>query len=988
MRRCALLLFAPIAVEAQPLLNPYPFQPAYWETIETRWLSLPQFSMSSDTGWLQVRDGDFVDSRGNPIRFVGAVLNLTACFPDSATAIRVASRLRALGFNAVALRGIDISTWNAASILRPGTTSSALDSQQMRRLDWFIAQLKRQGFRILLMLHSLWTPRREDGVARWDSIPWGGKAVLYIDPAFQRRYRQIVRMFMEHVNPYTGRAYKDEPAIAWVLLSDENSLFYYWTINYLHRPASTFISEHHSRQLDTLFNLFLRRKYGSDAAVRSAWFTPPADTQNGIRDGGFEDEFNPSWVFGFNGAVAQALYRPSELDKREGRYAALVRIARTDGSPGSVYLYTGTRTVFGRLYELSFWARASHAPRRIRFLVYNGEFPYQGLGLSIDTALTATWQEYRFRFRASDSAAAARLLFYFGQDTGDVFLDAVQLRMLNEVPLRTGESLLNFSIARSLYNDLVGTSLPRMRDNVEFYTELQREYYESMYRLLRDTLKYRGIIIGGTLLSRLNDLWSMQRMDATAELAGWDYRRNRSQPQGSWFIANTPMLGHLYGGTIAELAHAAVRNKPTLAFYIMPFPSAHMGEMVTLIPAYAAYHGWDAVFFLYGADAVDSYSLPMIAQNRHYDLWANSAVMCLVPSASAAYRAGLISPARETIWLNQTRHALLHPHWQQSQFWLQYSTDHRIALFRRVVFDSLSAQQQTMLPHRYIPELTQSPIDVSNLLSDTEELLWNARDTLFTVSTPRYIAATGRLRGILQFGDIRVERLDSGYTGTISWLSLDTARLDSARWSLLTLSTRACNDSAIWEGNVSIWQGWGKAPVLLEGMRVRLSWRSSADTIRVYGLDSTGRLAFGPLEPVRLPNGRVSLTIDQSLPLQRTPWFVIEQVWRRPEPPPDTTEDTTGTRVLPPSIVELPILHLFGPQPVRDDAAVEFWLPPTLAPAALELVTPTGDVRTLWHGQSDGTWRILHLPSLASGTYWLTLRSGTLWQRKAFVVLR
>lgn len=966
---------------AQPLTHPFPFQPALWERMNPAWLTLSGTSAGADTGWISVRGDEFVDASGTPRRFVGAVLYFTACFPDSATAIRVADRLHALGFNAVAFRGIDISNWNAASILRPGTRSDELDPEQMRRLDWFIFQLKQRGFRIYLALHSRWTPRRDDGVPRWDSIPSGGKIVLYTDPAFQHRHRQLVRKFLEHINPYTGRAYKEEPAIAWLEFSEENSLVYAWRTNQLRYPGGS-LSYFHSRQLDTLFNLFLRRKYGSDAGVRSAWFTPAADTQNFIRNGDFEDEFNLGWTFGVNSAVAQALFRLSELDRHQGRYAGLIRIAQTNGSPGAVYLYTGTTTVRGRLYELRFWARASHAARRFRLLLYNAEFPNQLLGLYSDTVLSASWQEYRFRFRATDSAFAARLLFYFGQDSGDVFLDDVQLRMLNEVPLQSGESLQTFSIARSLFADLLGTPLPRMRDNAEFYTELQRSFYESMARFLRDTLGYRGILIGGTLLSTLNDLWSMQALDATAELSSWDYRRNRSQPQGSWYIANTPMLGHTGAGSLPELAHAALRGKPTVVFFAMPFPSAHMGEMATLLPAYAAYQGWDAVFFHYLADSRETYSLPMVGLNKHYELWAQSAVLSLLPSAALAYRGGLVSPARETLWLNQTRDALLHPQWQQGSFWLQYGTDNRIVLFRRVAFDSLNAQRQTVLPHRYIPELAQSPVDISNLLSDTEELLWNARDTLFTLTTPRYLAATGQLSGILRFGDIRVERLDSGRIGTVSWLSLDTAELSRARWSLLTLSSRACNDSAVWEGSISIWQNWGKAPVMLEGMRIRLSWLSDADTIRLYGLDSTGRLASGPFEPVRLSGGRVSITLDQTHPLQRTPWFILFQSWKRPQDTTNIAEPHPGAGS--------PHLSIPSPQPAQDQVWLEFWLPPTGTDARLELVTPLGQRFSLWQGFSDGSWHQLSVPvsHWAAGVYRVRLLCGDRQLSRSLVILR
>jgi hypothetical protein len=180
--------------------------------------------------------------------------------------------------------------------------------------------------------------------------------------------------------------------------------------------------------------------------------------------------------------------------------------------------------------------------------------------------------------------------------------------MLDESPLQPGESLATVSIARSLYGDLLGATPQRMRDNVEFYTELQQRYYESMSRFLRDSLGYRGIILAGTLLSTFNDLWSMQAMDGIVGSTGWDYRRNRTEPQGSWFIANTPMLGHTAAGNLPGIARASVRDKLSIGLFSMPFPSAHMAEMPLLLSAYGAYQGWDAVFLNYGADSRETYT--------------------------------------------------------------------------------------------------------------------------------------------------------------------------------------------------------------------------------------------------------------------------------------------------------------------------------------------------------------------------------------------
>jgi hypothetical protein len=951
----------PALLLAQPLRSPFPFLPALQTPLEPVWWEQLQDS-SGNGAWLIPRGGELHAPDGTPRRLFGVVLYNTACFPDSATAIAVAQRLQALGFNAVALVGIDYSNWDASSILQSGTSSSALSPAQMQRLDWFISQLARHNIAVFLALHARWTPRTGDGVPRRDSIPTYGRAVLYTDSAFQQRHRAIVRLLLEHVNPYTGRAYRSDPAIAGVWLTWDNSLLNFWVNNRLHHPGGI-LSHFHSRQLDTLFAAFLRRKYGSDAALRAAWSVPAADTQNFIPNGSFEDEFSLQWTFSSNSAVAQAVFRLTETNVRHGRFAGLVRIARTNGSPSSVILYNGTQVQQDRLYELRFWARASRPQRPLRLQVYNGEFPYQNLGLYRDTVLGTAWQEFRLRFRAPETAPAARLIFYLGQDTGEVVLDDVRLHMLDESPLQPGESLTTVSIARSLYGDLLGATPQRMRDNVEFYTELQQRYYESMSRFLRDSLGYRGIILAGTLLSTFNDLWSMQAMDGIVGSTGWDYRRNRTEPQGSWFIANTPMLGHTAAGNLPGIARASVRDKLSIGLFSMPFPSAHMAEMPLLLSAYGAYQGWDAVFLNYGADSRETYTTPFVGRDKHYELWAHSAVMSLAPSAAIAFRNGLIRLGRDSLPLQQTRSALLRPQWQQGSFWLRFGADNRIMLLRRVFFDSLEASQQSVQPQRQVPELREP--DLSRLLSDTEELLWNALDTLFTVTTPRYIAATGRLKGILQVGPLRVERLDSGWVGTVTWLSLDTAPLPQARRSLLTAVSRACNSDAVWEGSTSIWQGWGTAPMVLEALQLRLSWESTADTILVYGLDSLGRLASGPFSVDRLPGGRVSFRLDQTAPLQHTPWFLIEQRWK----PTDTTSVAEDG--------EPPAAWLrVTPHPAGRSGRVEFLLPPTAAAATLLLVDPLGRTQPLWHGRADGALREVALPALAPALYWLELRSG------------
>ena len=44
----------------------------------------------------------------------------------------------------------------------------------------------------------------------------------------QELYLQFVRQVLTHRNPYTGNEYRDEPALAWIELLNENSLIEAW----------------------------------------------------------------------------------------------------------------------------------------------------------------------------------------------------------------------------------------------------------------------------------------------------------------------------------------------------------------------------------------------------------------------------------------------------------------------------------------------------------------------------------------------------------------------------------------------------------------------------------------------------------------------------------------------------------------------------------------------------------------------------------------
>lgn len=955
------LLFCIISgAQSQPLSRPFELTIPQ-SGINSQELFLPKVKSIGASDFVRIKDGHFQTPDGKRIKFVGTSLYYTACFPDSTSAVLVASRLSSLGFNAVRFVGYDFPYWNQASILEPGNASNALSAEQMKRLDWFVYQLKLRGIYIYLPVHSHWQPRPGDGIAKWDTVPI---ALPYVEPDFRPVHKRIVRMLMEHINPYTGVAWKDEPALAIMDLTYESSLTYLWQRGSLTKPERYYLTDYHIKRLDTVFNLYLQEKYKNDLALKAAWSSKPSSPANIVVNGGFEDAGDPltGWQLYVN-ENAKSVVFPSDGNKVEGERSANIRVTQTDGIGYFVqFVNQSCKLEKYRTYELRFSAKTTTAVGNRKFIVVaqRGMTPFNVYGLFHEDVVTSDWKEYVIRFRANTTdSSTVNLSYYLGEQTGDFYLDNVRLRTVDDVNLFAGESMSNFSVKRAEWSDNT-ISAARMADNAIFYTALMKDYTDKMYSFLKDTLKVRASISGGTQPQYYNELFAMSSADFTTEFEGWDYTRESSP--GKWSIDNSGMVSNINAGVYPNLARAKIKNKPMIvAGMLMPYPSAHQNEMATMLPAYSAYQDWDGFFLTYYSDQQATMTKTAIDSGQFYQLRSNSALLAMMPQASRAFQSGMISPAKKTIGIHHTLYDLVTPQWQNGSFWLDIYSDQRMVLFRKVQIDSLDATEQSELPHRSISELSgDNGVDTRSLLSDTEELLWNADDSVFTITTPQYIAATGALGGkIFTFGTIRAERLDAGNTGSFSWISSDSLPVTDSRSSLLTLSTRATSRGTIWSGNNSL-INWGNTTVEIEAMTLRLSFDTKFDSISITPIDSTGKRTSTPLAVTRLSKGKFAVTIDQS----KVPavWFAIDQLGT----PTSVNNEHT------PAPLSLSVL-----QHSMDNAVAACSLPQTGAPARVTLTSGIGATTEVWSGIANGQTEYVSLPeNLLSGMYILRLESG------------
>ena len=88
--------------------------------------------------------------------------------------------------------------------------------------------MKKRGIYFTLTFNVHREFKAGDGVAEPDKLGIG-KPAYYFDSHIQGLYLQFVRQLLSHRNPYTGNEYRNEPALAWIELLNENSLIEAWS---------------------------------------------------------------------------------------------------------------------------------------------------------------------------------------------------------------------------------------------------------------------------------------------------------------------------------------------------------------------------------------------------------------------------------------------------------------------------------------------------------------------------------------------------------------------------------------------------------------------------------------------------------------------------------------------------------------------------------------------------------------------------------------
>ena len=789
-----------------------------------------------------VKDGHFVlgDRR---FRVWGVNLCFGACFPAPADADRIAARLAAFGVNSVRFHHMDSAPW-PRGILDPADPLK-LHPEALKRLDLFIHLLAKRGIRANLNLHVGREASKALGLPA--SHPGMDKITGLFMPQLIEAQKRYARDLLDRKNPHRGVRYADDPAVAFVEITNEDS-FFMWSSD---RDLKE-LPEPYAGVLAGKWTSWLKARYGDDATLRAAWGKgAEALGEDLLADPGFKSypagEAEKGWV------LEQHAGCSARVVPLEGASGVRIEIGKSDETNWHLQLkHRPLRIEAGKRYTLTFRARAD-AERDIACMVGQDRSPWGNLGFSSRARLAAEWRSFRFGFDASATEDAARLSFLLSGSGTSVELADVALCPGGREGLKAGESLGNATLFAE------DETAERTLDRTRFLAESEKAYFDGMYAFLKKDLGVKALVTG-TIAFGPCGLYGQSGMDYVDAHAYWHHPSFPGRPwdPANWTVEQEAMAARPAEATLPHLAACRLAGMPfTVSEYNHPAPSDFQAECVPMIAAYGAAQDWDGIWiFSYSHRTGD-------ADRRHFDSFfdidANPSKWGFMPAGAMIFRDGGLSPLGPA-----------------ARFPLAPAGDvlgALAALHLKSGMDMLralggKADAKLLLESRLEVALSGEGKAVQD---DSRTRLEWVRDGkeggYFSASGPgaRVLVTLGPRKGV----GIEVE---SPVFAAVAVVSLDGRPLEESRAILVTSCGRCENAGMRFSADRrTVGRNWGGPPVAIEPVKGRVSLPSGAWTCCSLGPDGVPK-SKAAME--RDGEGRQVLVLD---PGQGTMWHVARR---------------------------------------------------------------------------------------------------------------
>jgi hypothetical protein len=770
----------------------------------------------------------------------------------------IAERLAKFGFNAVRLHGFDLFYgWpNTRTLIDYSqATSDVFDEAVLDLFDYLVSALRSRGMYIdmNLLVGRRFVPGDSgdpgaplpldpitDGES-WTDVSMQHDKTLgfFYDPILdaQKRYAQNL---LTHVNPYTGLAYAEDPAVAIVEIVNEAGLMHYWMGGDLQQMSAPLIAE-----LQAKWNAWLTAEYIDTAGVQGAWDTGTPATEI-LENTALTEPLDPWWLQ--VGEPAEATFSVEE--NADGTLPAMrIDIAAPGEESWHVQLLQqGLTLAPGERYTISFRARAS-SERPFTFDLRLDEEPWDAFTPWQERTLTTDWQTFTLGLSTGDDVAGANVRFEIagvGFDTGTVWISSPSV-VAGGTVLEPGETVESGTVPiLERFGDRSWYRTAEL-DWLRFLRDTEAAYWQEMSRYLKEDVGIAAHVSGTQVMNSTPTLQAT--MDVVDTHNYWDHPifPNESWDPLDWYIHNenpvwTPpgVMDVMVSGRVAGKPHIVSETN-----YV--FPNDVSAEAPLTIAAYAALQDMDGIFLF----PWDGQEASMITD--YFDIAAHPHKLANLPMAAKMYRSFDVRPA-ETVWtVAMDSMTELQTMYDAGGAWRVADASLRGFPMAAAAIGRVEMDVSDGAVDDPFPDLS----GLTTLLSDTGELEWNHTDGIITVNSAHTRALIGYTDGLaIGLGGPGVDCaaapeacvvLAPGITLT-GWSTLALSLIEGTSFfgdgrALLAATGQARNTGMIWtdDTRTSLGSQWGRPPSRVEVIPAAITLPRPAAEVRVFALDSRGQ---------------------------------------------------------------------------------------------------------------------------------------------------
>ncbi|MFG0250714.1 MAG: carbohydrate binding domain-containing protein [Phycisphaeraceae bacterium JB051] len=781
-------------------------------------------------GYIQTKGDIFIESQtGNRIRFLATNTTAWHCFPDKATAEKGAARMAKFGINLVRLHHMD-NRWSiesGSSLFKLDDKGAlTIDPEQRDKLDYFVAQLKKNGIYVNINLKVSKVVSAADGFP--EAIKDLGKFKYHkrvdrFDRLMIEHQKKFAHDLLSHVNPYTKLSYANDPAVAVVEINNENGLlgFTWGTIGAgLEKLPQPYLGD-----LQKRWNQWLKAKYNTDARLTHAWQDDMPIQSDPV--------FDPKskWDFRTQGAAKGKLNQSANEPMH-------IAISKADGKSYHVELHRPNIHIQDDYsYVLSFKAKAA-SPRQISVSIMRDREDYRSAGLLKNIKLNTDWQDYEITFQGYKvDPGHTRLTFKMGQTDSDIWLDDVAITPGSKgIGLLDGESL-----AKANVHIPTAFSDQQRKDWLSFLVDLEAQFAREMRSYLKDDLGVKAMIIDSQInWGGMAGYEREKHMDYADVHTYWQHPRfpGKSWDRGNWTIENSSLINTWAQGktgTLDKLAILRMMDRPySVSEYDHSAPSEYNSECMPLLATVAATQDWDAIYsFEYGPwdKAKDQNRI-----SQFFDHGSHPAKITFYPAAAVIFREGALNPIPSEGVLQLADQAFLQADrvqdaWRQTDASLKAKD----VLSKRMGMQYATSPSQTKMRYdEMVPaRLTTGEPQIRNVDGGG----------IFTAFSDHASVIAGQIGGqTTQSGAVQIQcpTFEKNF-GTLTLTAMDQNKIANSKSLLLTAVAQGRNQNMIWnEHHNSLSKNWGNGPTQVLAVPGKVTIQTT-QIKKVYALDQTGK---------------------------------------------------------------------------------------------------------------------------------------------------